>query len=69
MNLPIQAPPVMRGIRRVSQLSSPQAANLRVAQSQSLGDLCALCAFAPPPWNLVCGLACPVVGQVLGGGH
>jgi hypothetical protein len=67
MDLPIQAPPVMRGHSRLIQ--AQQAANSAVAQSQAttgLSSLCAACALAPPPWNLVCQLLCPTVTGGLG---
>jgi hypothetical protein len=57
MNLPLQAPPVRRGHDRVNHMQA-QAINPSVAQSQ-LSGLCALCAFAPPPYSLICTLLCP----------
>jgi hypothetical protein len=65
MNLPIQAPPVMRGRNRSSQLLAADAVSQGIAQSQAATDWCQLCTLAPPPWNLVCKAFCP--GLI--GGH
>ena len=66
MNLPVQAPPVMRGQDRGTQALPPNAANPTATQSQLLGgsSICAACAIAPPPWSIVCSLLCP---WILGG--
>jgi hypothetical protein len=63
MNLPVQAPPVMRGQDRGTQALPPNAANPTVSQSQ-LSGICAAFAIAPPPWSIVCSLLCP---WILGG--
>jgi hypothetical protein len=65
MNLPIQAAPVLRG--RGRGIQAQQAVNAAVTQSQGVGlpSICAACALAPPPWNIVCQLLCPgVLGNV-----
>jgi hypothetical protein len=63
MNLPIQAPPVMRGQDRAAHpLPVP---NPTATQSQlfggSLSALCAACAIAPPPYSIICSIFCPLV--------
>jgi hypothetical protein len=61
MDLPIQAPPVLRGHGR--HIQEQQAMNGAVAQSQLFGGqlsaLCAACAIAPPPYSIICTLLCP----------
>lgn len=64
MDLPIQAPPVMRGHDRIKSLLQSQAA---VAQAQAappspLSLLCAACMLAPPPYSLICTLLCGLGG-------
>jgi hypothetical protein len=61
MNFPIQAPPLMRGQDRAAQPLPPHISNPTAAQSQFPGgsSVCAACAFAPPPWSIVCSIACP----------
>jgi hypothetical protein len=66
MNLPIQAPPVMRGQDRHHVAAVQSVRGLGITQSQAappldLKKFCAACIFAPPPWNLVCSALCPVV--------
>jgi hypothetical protein len=66
MNLPRQAPPVMRGHDRGNHALPPHAAYLTATQSQAAGQpslsaLCTACALAPPPWNIVCSALCPIV--------
>ena len=60
MNLPIQAPPVMRGQDRANPALPRDAPDPGATQSQSV-SLCAACAIAPPPWSLVCSLLCPLI--------
>lgn len=63
MNLPIQAPPVMRGQDRGTQALPPLGADQAATQSQlgggSLSALCAACAIAPPPYSIICSIVCP----------
>ncbi len=69
MNLPIQAPPMMRGQDRTAHPLPPHAPNPATAQSQlfggSLSALCAACAIAPPPYSIICSIFCPLI---FGGG-
>lgn len=68
MNLPIQAPPVTRGRHCGDQTGSTTSVGPGVAQSQlpiTSKDFCALCALVPPPWNLVCAAACPIVSPII----
>ena len=59
MDLPIQAPPVMRGQQRIVQ--SQQAVDPVLTQSQlpGLGGIaCNLCSLLPSPWNTICEAVC-----------
>jgi hypothetical protein len=61
MNLPIQAPPLMRGQDRATHTLPPPVSNQTTTQSQFPGgsSICAACAIAPPPWSIVCSIFCP----------
>jgi hypothetical protein len=62
MDLPIQAPPVMRGHQY--RVQPQQAADPALTQSQipglgSIGSIaCNLCPLLPAPWNAICQAIC-----------
>jgi hypothetical protein len=60
MNLPMQAPPVLRGQDRGQQmLPPPHAVGAAVAQSQL--NCSTICALLPAPYNAICTALCPAI--------